>query len=80
VKKAKCVTIDASLLAEAEEAAARLGGLRLYAPWRLLLGLVVFFEDVCQLFLEHATPGGGPEKPYRLLSISTQMLLLRVLC
>jgi hypothetical protein len=51
VKKAKCVTIDASLLADAEEAAARLG-----------VPLSALVEEALRLLLRQAEAWRGVEK------------------
>ncbi len=51
MKKAKCVTIDASLLADAEEAAARLG-----------VPLSALVEEALRLLLRQAEAWRGVEK------------------
>jgi hypothetical protein len=58
VKKTKCVTIDASLLADAEEAAARLG-----------VPLSALVEEALRLLLRQAEAWRGVEE--RLANIET---------
>jgi hypothetical protein len=56
VKKAKCVTIDASLLADAEEAAARLG-----------VPLSALVEEALRLLLRQAEAWRGVEEKLTII-------------